>query len=260
MLDHDRYLHAAQKANAFISKELFYSGRLKRRYRAGDTRIDGFLEDYAYLIYGLIELFLTDFNSGHLERAVSLMQRCEVLFNDGQGGYFDAAEPIVSGLGRGRSRQDGALPAASSVTAHNLLRLAQLTGNNAFEERGKALLAQLLAKADQYPTAFAFLLQALDLALSEPLTLVIVMPPELSSLPAPWEKALHGFRPQLVTIITTATEQLSALVPATAGKHLINGSITAWLCTGSSCQAPLTEPGLLAESLKTYAPLKTFNK
>ncbi len=260
LLDNDSYLHAAQKASAFISRELFFSGRLKRRYRAGDTRIDGFLEDYAYLIYGLIELFLSDFNSSHLERAMSLMQRCEELFNDGRGGYFDAAEPIVPGLGRGRSRQDGALPAASSVTAHNLFRLAQLTGNNAFEQRGKALLAQLLAKADQYPTAFAFLLQALDLSLSEPLTLVIVMPPELNSLPAPWKKAVHGFRPQLVTIVTTAPEQLSTLVPATAGKHLINNSITAWLCTGNSCLAPVTDPELLAEELKTYAPLKTFNR
>lgn len=260
LLDNSVYRRAARRAAGFIREHFLTGSDLRRRYREGETAIDGFHEDYAYLIRGLIELFLADAETADLRLALDLMERCEERFGDGQGGYFDTAETFADGLGRGRSRQDGALPAAASVTAHNLIRLARLTGNPQLEERARTLLSLHLTHADEHPTGFACLLQALDLSFREGALLVIVPGSSSASPERNWRLSLQRFRPHLMALVTATPEALAEMVPATAGKSALQGMTTAWLCSGTSCQEPVTDPIALDALLNAQLPLKTFSR
>jgi uncharacterized protein YyaL (SSP411 family) len=183
-----------------------------------------------------------------------------LLFHDGQGRYYDSAKPFANGQGRGRTKQDGAIPAAGSITAHNLIRLARLTGKYEFEEQALELLSSALLHAEKYPTSFASLLQALDLTLTEQLTLAIILPTAEAELAESWLEALQPLRHQLLTVITATPEKYTGTVPFVADKTALNGEITAWLCTGKSCLPPATKPSELERLLQTHAPLKTFNR
>ncbi|WP_321391753.1 thioredoxin domain-containing protein [uncultured Desulfuromusa sp.] len=254
------YLLAAEKAAFFIHDKLMENGQLKRRYRDNETLINAFHEDYSFYIYGLIELFLANFNPDHLKQALALTEQCEQLFSDGKGGYFDSSEPFANGQGLGRTKHDGAIPAASSVTAHNLIRLARLTGKSHLEKRAFALFRSTLAHADQHPTSFAGLLQALDLLMSQQLTLVIVLPEAEKKLAETWLKKLTPLRHQLLTIITANPQKHANSVPFVAGKTTIDNKTTAWLCTETCCLPPTTDPSELEKTLQTHAPLNTFSK
>ncbi|PLY06010.1 MAG: thioredoxin domain-containing protein [Desulfuromonas sp.] len=256
LLKRSDYRVAARKAVDFIRQKLTSEKGLLRRYRDGEAAIAAFHEDYAYLIRGLIELFQAEFKPEDLRYALELNERCEALFSDDRGGYFDAADDYVSGMGRGRNKQDGAVPAAASVTAHNLLRLARLTGRRDYSAKARKLLRLHLAQAGNHPTAFAFLLQALDLSLQNELSLIMIAPE--NTIDDSWKKVVHSFSPSLVTVITDDTEELAALIPHCAGKTAIDGQLTAWACTGDSCLSPVTSADDLAQLLDVYAPLKTF--
>lgn len=260
LLQHSEYRDAARRAVELVREKLLTGTHLLRRYRQGDSAISGFHEDYAYLIRGLIDLFLANAEAADLRLALELMERCTERFGDTQGGYFDAAESFAEGLGRGRSRQDGALPAAASVTAHNLLRLARLTGNPQLEDRARTLISLHLAHADQHPTGFACLLQALDLSLREGYLLLIVPANPGEPMERSWRIPLQRFRPELMTLVTAQPEELADLVPMAAGKTGLQGMTTAWLCSSSSCYEPTTDPIALDALLHSQLPLKIFSR
>ncbi len=256
----DDYLHAALEAADFICSRMMSGGRLLRRHRNQDSAIPAFHEDYAFFIHGLIDLFLATSSPKHLDLALALQRRCDQLFNDDSGGYFDSEQPFLPGMGRGRSRQDGAIPAASSVTAHNLIRLARITASPDVELRARTLLKRQLSHAARYPTAFAFSLLALDLLLAEKMSLVIVTVPKGSRLPAPWTAPILSFRPAMITVVTSHPEKLADRTALVGDKRPVDGKTTAWLCTGSSCLEPVTEPEALQKLLEAHAPLNTFSK
>lgn len=256
--ERDDYLNAARAAVDFINDTLFTDGTLKRRYRDGETAVEGFHEDYAYFIRGLTELFLAEPDRRYLETALKLSKICDAKFRGNDGEYFDAEQAFTPGMGRGRNRQDGAVPAAASVTAFNLLRLSRLTGQKALETQGNKLLELHLSQADSYPTAFAFLLQALDLSLSEQLTLVIVR--STKQLDAKWRSVLRRFRPQLLTLIVDETNEIGRLIPWCTDKTCLYNRTTAWLCTAKSCLPATTSAEELELLLQRHAPLKTFSR
>ena len=259
LLGEDRYLSAASRAAGFIASRMLNGDRLMRRYRDGEVAVEAFHEDYAYLAHGLIELFEANFVRSDLELALWLTERCETLFGDSQGGYFDASVTFADGLGRGRSKQDGAIPAAASVTAGNLVRLARWTGRQHLEEQARQLLSRHLQNAAEHPTGHAYLLQVLDLLISEPLSLVIVLPDE-TPLPPEWLQPIREFRPNLTTLIDNEPGMLADLIPFAEGKTAQGGTVTAWLCTQSGCLAPVASAARLADLLEHHAPLKTLSR
>lgn len=258
LLERPDYLDAAKKAVSFIRSHLTSDGRLQRRYRDSETAISAFHEDYAYFTHGLIELFFAEPDPTILEFALDCMNQCIELFEDSDGGFYDSAEAFVEGMGRGRSKQDGAVPAAASVTALNLLRLARLVGRNDLEEKSQKVLSLHLAQAGEYPTAFAYLLTALNQALTSPLSLVVVS--RLDPLPKQWRTQINNFRPTLPVLVLPQGHSLSGLVPAAAGKELKESDTTAWFCNGNSCLAPVDDAAKLAELLDDQIPLNTFNR
>lgn len=258
LLQRPDYLDAANKTVSFIRTELFQNGRLQRRFREGETVIDAFHEDYAYLVHGLIELFLTDFNAETLDLALELSAHSTELFKDNQGGYYDSSRMFIEGMGRGRSKQDGAVPAAASVTARNLIRLARLTACEEYEEQAQTILTLHLSQAGKHPTAFAYLLMALELTLSESFSLVIITKDQ--HLPEEWTNLTRRFRPSLPIIIVNEGHDLSKRLPFLKDKEVINDQTTAWFCTGSSCLTPVNKPSELKILMDDHMPLNTFSR
>src|SRR3984957_6366935 len=152
VLDDSRYLGAAQRAAGFILKRMYdaTSGILQRRFRDGDAAIAGFLDDYAFFIGALLDLYEADFNSGHIEIAIQLTAKMRGLFEDtAEGAFFSTAAGDSSLVLRMKDDYDGAEPSGNAVALLDLLRLAHFTDCEDYREAAERTLGALGAKIAQ---------------------------------------------------------------------------------------------------------------
>jgi hypothetical protein len=250
VLAEEKLLDAAGNAAEFILQYLRdENGRLLRRYRQGEAAIPAFLEDYAFLIWGLIELYLAGFENWYLESAIDLTSNMEELFSDGQGGFFDTGKDVEAVLTRGRSLQDVAIPSGLSAIALDLLRLGRMTGDTEMEARGEQVLRIHLSQVQQYPSGYAQFLIALDYALGPKTEIVIAW--DGKQFPHDLLREIHSrFLPRTVVMLHHNDQPSSAPVAALAtGKEPMDGKPTAYLCCDQSCRNPVTDPQELAGML-----------
>lgn len=242
LLDNDHFLQAARDSAEFILNRLRRDdGRLLRRYRQGEAAVPGFLEDYAFFCWGLIELYQAGQDSRHLAAALELTAAMEELFGDGRGNLYDSGSDVEAVLMRNRTVVDGAVPSGNAAAAWNLLRLAALTGDLAMAERGEAVLQTSLGPAAANPTGCSLLLTALDYALG-PKDVVVLATGADEDLTRKMLTALRRrFLPR--TLIITADPEdrrLHQLTPLTTDKEPLQGQTTAYLCRDQTCLAPAT--------------------
>jgi uncharacterized protein len=182
--DGTRYLQAAGACAEFIQRELRDErGRLLRTYNHGRAKLDAYLEDHAFLLEGLIALFEASCEERWLEQAVALAEETIARFSDpDQGGFFSTAADAEALITRRKDLEDSPIPSGSSSAAVGLLRLAQITGNDAYERHALGALALVLEIAPRHPTAFGHMLQALhwQLAPARPLA---CLPPAMGGAP-----------------------------------------------------------------------------
>ena len=159
VLEDDRYLQAAEETADFILSKLQVDGQLKRRWRDGDSRFEATLEDYAFLIQGLLDLYAADHDPKHLQQAVDLSHRQQAGFADPAGGFFDtlASTGLITRL---KERWDGAEPSGNSVAAMNLLRLARLTGDSSWQDLAEGTILAAADILEQQPAALPMMLAA----------------------------------------------------------------------------------------------------
>src|SRR5262249_54825426 len=139
-----KYLEAATRAKLFLQTHVYQpiSGRLKRRYRAGSADIDGYLDDYTFLIQGLLDLYEASFDVRLLSWAIKLQQTQDRLFwDEKQGGYFTTSGQDRSILMRTREAYDSVEPSPNSVAVMNLLRLWQITGQQSYKDKADKTLS-----------------------------------------------------------------------------------------------------------------------
>jgi len=244
VLERDSFIGKAEEAAEFILDRLRdRNGRLLRRFRRDEAAVFGFHEDYAFFIWGLIELYQARFSTRHLQLALDLARQVEELFSDEDGGYFDTGADAETVLVRGRSLQDGALPSAASVTALNLLRLGALTGETDHEKRAEKLLGRCLGQVERYPSAFGQFLMAVDYALG-PRSEVVIATSSREHLPGEMLAPLRSrFLPRNVTLVRRPDdEELPRLAPVVRGKEPPAEGAMAYLCHGRSCREPVTDP------------------
>ena len=242
VLDKEEYLQAASASAEFILSNMRREdGRLLRRYRQGEAAVPGFLDDYAFFCWGLIELYQAGFNSRYLDLALELSADMERLFGDGTGNLFDSAEDAETVLTRSKTILDGAVPSGNSAAAWNLLRLASLTGDQAMAERGEAAIKTSLAQAVRYPTGTSLLYTALDYALG-PKEVVVLAAAESDTVSQEMLAALRKrFLPRTLVLRADPDDaRLNELTPLLQGKEAQKGQSTAYLCRGETCQAPVT--------------------
>jgi uncharacterized protein YyaL (SSP411 family) len=255
VLDDPAYLAAAQKAAHFIQKQLWKDGRLLRSYRQGASDVGGFCDDYAALIQGLLDLYEADFDVHWLQWASELQARQDTLFLDREhGGYFSVTKDAPNILIRTKEDYDGAEPSPNSVSALNLQRLAQITGNQGLAAQAHALLAAFADQLSRAPTALPEMLVALDASLSKPHQIVIAGPREAEATRALLREVHSHYLPNTIVLFADGAAGQQWLADRleflkTVGP--VDGQPAAYVCQDFVCQLPTTD---VAKLRKLLAP------
>ena len=245
------YLAAATRTAEFLQRELYDSARgvLYRSWREGRGAAEGFAEDYACLIQGLLDLYEAGFELRWLQWAEQLQQAMDARFWDAaHGGYFNSRADDPSIVLRLKEDYDGAEPAASSVAAANLLRLGALLHDESLRDRGRRTLLAFRAVWSETPQALPQMLAALELALDAPRHVVLAgdpRSPDFQVLAAVLHEKLGPRRALLAVDGGPAQAWLAARAPWLAGMRPIDGRATAYVCEDYACQAPVNDPARL---------------
>jgi uncharacterized protein YyaL (SSP411 family) len=244
-LQNDNYIAQAEKCYRFIaSKMLSDDGTLKHRYRNGDVAIDGHADDYAFVTWGLIELYQATFNSDYLSKAISLNEQFISYFWDAKdGGFYFTAESAEELLGRKKEIYDGAMPSSNSVAMMNLLRLGRMTGNTDWEQMADQAQKRFAKDIKKAPTGFGAALQSIDFALGESREIIIAG--DLQSADTrQLLQALQGrFLPNAVVLLHQPNDdQLQNLAPFLENFGIQDERATGYVCQNYSCELPTTDP------------------
>ncbi|MGH9787144.1 MAG: thioredoxin domain-containing protein, partial [Candidatus Acidiferrales bacterium] len=254
-LEEPKYRQAAEAAAGFIQKEMYNAktGELQRRHRESEAAIRGFLEDYAYLIQGLTDLYEASFDVRWLQWAVRLQEKQDELFWDAAaGGYFSTTGKDSSILFRMREDYDGAEPAGNSVAALNLLRLGEITDRDDWRKKARQTFAVFGKQLEGYPQSLPQLVAALGFALSKPKQIIIAGEPGGKDTQAMLRLVHDRFLPNKVLLLADGgrgQEQLSGWLPFVKFVTRKDGRATAYVCENYVCKLPTTDPEVAARLL-----------
>ena len=239
------YVQAAAKAARFILENLSSSqGGLLRRFRDGRADHDGFAEDYAYMTFGLIELYEAGLDLNHLTEAIRLTEKMLDLFwDDSNGGLFFSGRNNETLVARKKEVHDGATPSANSVAAMNLIRLGRLTGRTDFESKADEIMTLFSRTTLEYPTAHTHMLMAVDFAVG-PAAEIVVAGNSGDEVVQKMTRAVHQrFLPRSVLLHKPdgpGAEELARVAGFTKDLTLVDGRPTFYLCRDYACQKPVT--------------------
>jgi hypothetical protein len=244
--DHHGYLQAARRAAGFLRRVMWDADRhvLRRRYRAREAAIDAYAEDYAALVFGLIELVQADGDPVWLEWALALQRRQDELFWDGEhGGWFSTTGQDASVILRLKDEQDGAEPSASSLGVLNLLVLAHLTGEAPLFRKVDRTLQQSGAGTAQSARAVPMMMAALSAYRAGLRQVVIVGPPGRDDTRDLRRAVAASYDPfRIVVPVDPEAHQarLSRILPFIGSMSMIDGRATAYVCRDFTCRQPVT--------------------
>ncbi len=249
-LEQPRYLEAAERAAHFLAARLYDGQTLLRRYRDGEAGIPGFLEDYAFLAQGLLDLYEAGFRAAHLEWALRLTEQQIGLFEDAEQGGFHSARPDPNLLVRLKEDYDGAEPAGNSVAALNLLRLAAITGRDDFGRAAERTLAAFGRRMTMAPDSLPWMSAVSAYSRSGLRQLVLAGDPGARSWQSLLQEINRRFLPDRVLLAAEpATARLAPWLAAYQAGSFAGGGAAVCLCEGFACQLPVRDPGELAERL-----------
>lgn len=247
VFDEPLYGEAAEKAIDFTMRSMRDNdGRLLHRFRDGEACIRGNLDDYAFVIWGLVELYELTFSTTYLRQALAFTSDLIAHFWDpDQGGFFFTpydGEPL---LVRRKELYDGAIPSGNSVSMLNLLRLGRLTGNGDLEKKSAETARLFSRKVELFPAAFTQLLVGLDFSLGPSHEIVIVGKPGTDDA-GRFVRALRSrFVPNKVVLFKPTDAEASEIVqlaPYSEFHTAEEGRTTAYVCSNYACQLPTTDP------------------
>ncbi len=257
VLEEPKYKAAAQKAADFILTEMKQkNGRLLHRWRKGEPAIPGFVDDYAFFILALLDLYEATFDPKYLEEARFFTQEMIRLFWDEKdGGFFFTGSDAEKLITRSKELYDGAVPSGNSVAALCLLRVGRMTMERELEKRAQAVLDTFSAELNQYPSGYSQMLAALDFALGPSREIIIASPTED---PAQSEVFLHEifsrFLPNKVVMFHPLKGnnrlKIETLAPFISRQTAVSGKATVYICKDYVCDLPVTDAARLNERLK----------
>jgi uncharacterized protein YyaL (SSP411 family) len=250
ILDRDDYRKVAEVNADFLLANLYRDGLLLRIWKAGEAKLNGYLEDYACLIEGLICLFEATGRVRWLEQAVALTNKMIAEFWDDQdGGFFFTGGSHEELIVRSKDFLDNATPSGNSVAAFGLQKLAVLTNNEQYQRYATTILRLIGDQIRRYPSAFGWALSALDFYLSTPKEIVVVAPTPGQEVDefigAAWERYLPN------RVICSCIGDCSAaqkMVPLFEGR-VPASKPTGYVCQAYTCQAPAKTPSELLQQL-----------
>jgi uncharacterized protein YyaL (SSP411 family) len=247
VLDDPQYKEAAEKSAKFILATLVRKdGRLLHRYRDGEAGILGTLEDYAFFIHGLIDLYEATFKEEYLKEAKRLTEDMIKLFwDEKEGGFFFTATDAEKLLIREKEIYDGAIPSGNSVAALDLFRMGRLTLNREWEKKAEEYFKAFGQELSSGPSAYAQSMMALDFAIGHSREIVLAGQKDDSQTQEMLKSLYSRFIPNKVVILRPSLDDeakpIIALVPFVENQKNLNGKTTAYVCENYNCKFPTTD-------------------
>ncbi|PAP77957.1 thioredoxin domain-containing protein [Rubrivirga marina] len=246
------YADAATEAARFVLREMRSdAGDLLHRWRNGEAGIPGLLDDYAFFVWGLIELYQTTFDPAYFGAALDLHDRMRDRFEAPDGGYFLSPADALDLLVRQRALDDGALPAGNSVAILNGLRLARLTGRDELEAAAhRGLQAPDVVR--EHPDGFTHLLTAALFAEGPTQEVVVADGKGMHETAAMLRAVREVYAPHAVFVLRAPGQgpaPITDLVPFAEAQTAVDGRATAYVCENHVCQAPITDAEGARQSL-----------
>ena len=261
-LERPDYVAGAAACAEFLLGELRDDeGRLLRTWKDGRAHIDGYLEDYAYLVQALLTLYEATFDARWFREARQLADAMIERFgDDAQGGFFTTASDQPTGFDRRKDLDDSPTPAGGSAAAFGLLRLARLTGEYEYERRALGVLRVVAPIVGRHPHGFGHVLGAIDFYLAPVREVAILGDGDDARSLA--RVVRDTYRPHVVVAGTDPAPadgegETAPAVPLLDGRRPVDGQAAAYVCEHFSCQAPVTTPDALARALAGSAPAPT---
>jgi len=243
VLGERRWLEAAIRAADFLLEHLRAAdGRLLRSYRRGAAHLDAYLEDYAFLGGGLLDLYEAGAGDRYLTEARRVAERMAGEFASPDGGFFSTSQDHESLLVRHREGHDGAVPSANAAAAQLLARLAAHDGRDDWRALAEGALLAWGGPMAREPRAFAESLQALDFLRTGPVELAFVGAATDPALQALRRETARHFLPHRIIGHHDPASGDSAH-PLLAGKRLVEGRPALYVCRDFACRQPVTDPG-----------------
>ena len=245
------YLAAARRNGEFVLGGMLRDGRLLRTWKAGQAKLNGYLEDYSMVVAALLEVYATTFDRLWLDEARGLADAMLRLFwDDGVGGFFDTGIDHERLIVRPRNLYDNAVPCGSSVAVEALLRLAALTGDERYERHALAALRPMADLMGRHPTAFGRFLCALDFHIGPRVEVALLAPGQIEDTALLGQEVAARFLPNLVIAgMVAGHHEAAAGVPVLEGRHAIDDKPTAYVCRNYACELPVTDRTALAKQL-----------
>jgi uncharacterized protein YyaL (SSP411 family) len=249
---------AASKAAHFILNSMADEQiGLMHRYREGETSIPAFADDYAFLIFGLVELYQATFEEHWLESSLRLQNIFNTHFWDSKnGGFYFTHRKAENLFIRKKETFDGAIPSSNSVALLNLLRLSRLTGKSEFETMADKLIEAMAVDVEEQPTAYTFFLSSLDFALGPTFEAVVCGGRHAQDTLKMLERLMTEYLPNRVTLFLPDGEKdsiIKKIAPFTANQTGQEGKATVYVCRNHSCLRPTTDPSEMLALLKAKA-------
>ncbi|MCS1351742.1 thioredoxin domain-containing protein [Mechercharimyces sp. CAU 1602] len=243
VLGKPHYAESAARAVQFIDQHVRRAdGRLLARFRDGEAAFPGYVDDYAFYSWGLIELYEATGNVHYLEHALQETERMMDLFNDEEyGGLFFYGHDAEQLLTRQKEIYDGALPSGNSIAGWNLVRLAKMSGNEHLHHLAKRQLSAFARNVEQGSMAYTAYLVGLQLHLGATTEIVIVGDSNLPVVKEMKRIIYSTYLPDAVILFRDGQNQdkLAQFAPFTAEQHAPAGEARVYICKNHTCQAPL---------------------
>jgi len=254
VLDDPEYARSAELAVQFILKTMRRDdGVLMHRFREGEVSVPAFLDDYAFLVWGLLELYETTFDVQHLKTARDLNQDMLDHFGDDKdGALFFAGDYSEKLLIRQKEAYDGAIPSGNSIAMLNLIRLARLLGEGEYEQKASDIAKAFSRQVERSPTGFGMMLSALNFALGPSYEIIIAGNPEADDTQNMLKTLRERFIPNKIVLLRGGKEQsqqVTQLAPYTKYYDSLKGKATVHVCINQNCKLPTTETSQMLKLL-----------
>ncbi len=249
-----KYAEAARHAAGFILKTMRQKdGRLLHRYRDGHAAVQAYADDYAFLIWGLIELYEATFDISYLKNALSLNTTLlRHFWDNNHGGLFFSADDAEGMLIRKKEIYDGAVPSGNSAAILNILRLARITADPQLEKKAAGLMQAFSATVRERPSAHTLMLSGVDFATGSSHEIVIAGDPKAADTMAMLRAIRKEFLPNKVVILKPTglkAPEITEIAGFTKYHSNIDGKATAYVCIDYNCKLPTTEIKKMMELL-----------
>jgi uncharacterized protein YyaL (SSP411 family) len=241
-----RYATAASRAADFVLNNLTMpDGRLIHRYRDGQAALPAHVDDYAFLIWAMLELYETTFDVNYIHRALEVNRDLiDHFWDDNYGGFYFTADDSEGLLLRQKEIFDGATPSGNSVAMLNLLRLGRLTANAGFEQKASRIGRAFSGNVSQSPSSYAQLMVALDFALGPSFEVVIAGDSQTNDTQEMLRVIRGRFIPNKVIILRSTEQSLPEIdnIATFIRNHSsIDGKATVYICSNYDCRLPTSD-------------------